>query len=65
MSISLWVSLKLSEHFIETNLNDEFMYRFEIVDNKPRGVLVSFRIDEVNFREWVLVRAVPGVCPGV
>jgi len=29
---SLRVSLKLGEHFIEINLNDDFMYRFEIPD---------------------------------
>jgi len=46
------VSLKLSEHFIEISLNEEFMSRFEIVDNKPRRVEAGermFRIEEVKF----------------
>jgi len=59
MVSSVRVSLKLSEQFIEINLNDEFMSRFEIVDNKPRNmvggsVVEPFRIDEIKFSNTLM-----------
>lgn len=51
---SVKISLKLSRKFIEINLNDEYMSRYEIVDSESELSYKSFRIDEIKFANTFL-----------
>ena len=47
------ISLKLSNKFIEINLNDKHMSRYELVSGSSSDETTGFRVDEINFANTI------------